>query len=201
MQVHGHYMILDKVKIPLNFLFRVYFGILKSFNQNIYKRIFLISEEMWSSVNNFNAVCVYSHLQGLHTRNGRVYSFYAHFTHLCRAAHLACNKLDISWSMWHWYNTFLTSRYSNEIQKDWALAWPWNVDFPKSEHLCQLLEDVCNCVDLRNSNVISAPSSVRRPEIPQTFRIFGEHCYRRIKSRNYIFKFIISVHLSVGLCA
>ena len=67
MQVHRHCMILDNVQISLNFLLHVSFDILTFFNQNIHKRIVLISEEMGSSFNNLHAACVYSLLQGLHT--------------------------------------------------------------------------------------------------------------------------------------
>ena len=93
MQVRKHYIISDNVQIPLNFLLRVSFNNLKFFNQNIPKRIFLINEEMWSSINNLHSACVCSLLQALHTWSGHVYSFYAHCTHLCTMGPLACNKL------------------------------------------------------------------------------------------------------------
>jgi hypothetical protein len=46
MQVRKHYIISDNFQIPLNFQLRVFFDNLKFFNQNLGKRIFLISEEM-----------------------------------------------------------------------------------------------------------------------------------------------------------
>jgi hypothetical protein len=37
----------------------------------------------------------------------------------------------------------------------------------KSNYLCQSIDRVCGCVELTDSNVISAPLSVKMPEISQ----------------------------------
>ena len=49
-----------------------------------------------------------------------------------------------------------------ELQRDIG-----NRDFQKSKNLCQLMNRVLSWVDLTDSNVISVPLSVRRPEITQ----------------------------------
>jgi hypothetical protein len=40
---------------------------------------------------------------------------------------------------------------------------------PKSNYLCQSIDRVCSCVDLRDNNVISTPLSLKMPEILQAF--------------------------------
>ena len=51
----------------------------------------------------------------------------------------------------------------------------WNRIFPNWKHLCQPMEHVCSCVDLRESNVISAALSVKKPEISHVFRRCAAH--------------------------
>jgi hypothetical protein len=60
-----------------------------------------------------------------------------------------------------------TSQCRNEIQNDWLSEWYWNWDLSKSKQVCQPIDRLWSCVDLTNSNVISAPLSVSRPEISQ----------------------------------
>jgi len=50
-----------------------------------------------------------------------------------------------------------------------------NQILPNSKRLCQPMDRVYSCVDLTESNVISAKLSVRRPEISHVFCTRAAH--------------------------
>ena len=61
MQVPRYYMILDKFQIPLNFLLRVSFDILKFFKRNKHKKIFSLVKEC-EAASTISMLFVYIHI-------------------------------------------------------------------------------------------------------------------------------------------
>jgi hypothetical protein len=169
-QAHRQTLVLDSDQIPLIFLLHFSFHILKFLPIYCCAVVQTLSkmhqhEFPWFGRNvsqhqiSCTLLCIISLLRAVHTSSGYVDLFYAHCTDLMTVCSWACNELEVPWRKWYLHS----KNCCNEIQNDRTSACYLKWEIFGLKQLCSWMEILCSCVDLRNSNLLSASLSVRRP--------------------------------------
>jgi hypothetical protein len=82
--------------------------------------------------------------------------------------HTQCTQIITSLHLFNFISIHITSIHCISLHFTQHFSLPCNLVLLSPKHLCQPMDRVCSCVDLTDSNVISASLSVRRSEITRS---------------------------------